>query len=141
MISLGTCSCQQYESNSGSLLQCCRATKYFLHLSTIQTRIKCPILTKFWFPRQIFVKVPNTKLHENSSSRSRAGTWGEGGGRTDRDVTKLTDAFHDLHEQAQTHAETTDLHHSSQTLPWNSSDPSRKVVSFLQPDTQCNTYT
>jgi len=31
----------------------------------------CPILTKFWDSRQIFIRVTNTNIHGNSSSGNR----------------------------------------------------------------------
>ena len=40
-------------------------------------RYFCPIVTKFGVSRQIFVKVPNIKLHEISFSGNRADTRGE----------------------------------------------------------------
>ena len=51
--------------------------------------VKCPILTKFGFSRQIFKKVSETKSDGNPSSGSCADTCG----RTD--MAKLTDAFRD----------------------------------------------
>jgi hypothetical protein len=45
-------------------------------------RYFCPILSKFVFSRQIFVKVPNIKFYENLFSRSRADTCGQTDGRT-----------------------------------------------------------
>ena len=44
----------------------------------------CPILTKFGFSRQIFIKVPNINSHGNPYSAKLAGTCGETtGGRAD----------------------------------------------------------
>jgi hypothetical protein len=42
----------------------------------------CPILTKFWFSRHVFMKVPNMKSHRNLSSDSRADTCGQTDWRT-----------------------------------------------------------
>lgn len=87
-----TCSCEQEKSVSVAVemqqwvpFDCCRATKYFVLLSTIKytelflynVRYFCPILTKFRVSRQIFVKVSNTKVHSNQSNGSRNNTCGQ----------------------------------------------------------------
>jgi hypothetical protein len=52
-------------------------------------RYFCSILTKFGLCRQIFIKIPNIKFHENPSSQRCADTYG----RTDIMKLKLTGAF------------------------------------------------
>jgi len=48
----------------------------------------------FGVSRQIFVEVPNTKIHENASGGSQADTFGRA------DMTKLTDALRYTYETA-----------------------------------------
>jgi hypothetical protein len=49
----------------------------------------CPILNKFGFSWQIFVKLPNIKFHKNPSSGSRTDACGQ------MDMTKVVGAFAD----------------------------------------------
>ena len=64
-------------------------------------RYYCPILTKFGLSRQIFVKVPNIKVHINPSSDSRADRCWQTDGQTDRHV-ESNRCFSLLSECAQT---------------------------------------
>jgi hypothetical protein len=75
--------------NNGFPLHSCRAAGYVVLLSTIQTRldvrVKCPILTKYGVPRQIFVKVLSTKLQEiRPAGIGLRQEEGEAGGGRDR---------------------------------------------------------
>jgi hypothetical protein len=45
----------------------------------------CPVLTKFGFSRQIFLKILNTKFHGNPLSGSHADTCGRTDRRTKKD--------------------------------------------------------
>ena len=87
--------CPSYEvlaliCNNGFPLHCCKASKYFVLLSTIQTYLDfqvknpkfLPDYNQIWTFSTYFREVPNIKFHENLLSSSHLDTCRQTDGRT-----------------------------------------------------------
>ena len=123
------CTVLPWERSDCFSLQCCRASKRFLQLSKITNSCEVPDFNKIWssYP-EFLLKSPQYEISRKSVQSEQPWCMG-----TDGRIQRRNEANRRFSRQMRTRLKERfeTLNDISQTLSWNSSNQSRKVVSFL----------